>query len=375
MSRGRLVVHGHFYQPSRIDPFSGRRPARSVGRAGPRLERPRQRRVLPAQRRARQPRPHVVGPRSDARRLARRPATRSPTAGSSPATAASTAMAQPFHHTILPLASAADRRTEIRWGLRDFELRFGRRPTGMWLPETRGRPADAPDARRGGHRLHDPRAVAGGRSARRRRAGRTGSTSATGGASSWRSTTASLSAAVSFEPARDRRCRPRSRATGSSRGSRPRRSPTTSRRSSSSPPTASCTATTSRSASSSSSGSLQPRLRRRGARLRRRRPGGGAGRAARPRRSGRSTSPSGRRGAATTASLRWSADCACAPDGRWKAPLRAALERLAAGIDALTEQLAGRLPGSPDPWAARDAYVDVVVGARQPATSRGAGCR
>ena len=45
-------------------------------------------------------------------------------------------MAQPFHHTILPLASAADRRTEIRWGLRDFELRFGRRPTGMWLPET-----------------------------------------------------------------------------------------------------------------------------------------------------------------------------------------------------------------------------------------------
>ena len=36
-------------------------------------------------------------------------------------------MAQPFHHAILPLASAADRRTEIEWGLRDFELRFGRR--------------------------------------------------------------------------------------------------------------------------------------------------------------------------------------------------------------------------------------------------------
>jgi hypothetical protein len=28
-------------------------------------------------------------------------------------------MAQPFHHAIMPLASAADRRTEIRWGLRD----------------------------------------------------------------------------------------------------------------------------------------------------------------------------------------------------------------------------------------------------------------
>ena len=45
-------------------------------------------------------------------------------------------MAQPFHHTILPLATLADRRTEIRWGLRDFERRFGRRPTGLWLPET-----------------------------------------------------------------------------------------------------------------------------------------------------------------------------------------------------------------------------------------------
>ena len=27
-------------------------------------------------------------------------------------------MAQAFHHTILPLASLADRRTELRWGIR-----------------------------------------------------------------------------------------------------------------------------------------------------------------------------------------------------------------------------------------------------------------
>ncbi len=45
-------------------------------------------------------------------------------------------MAQGYHHAILPLASARDRRTEIRWGMRDFELRVGRRPTGLWLPET-----------------------------------------------------------------------------------------------------------------------------------------------------------------------------------------------------------------------------------------------
>ena len=46
------------------------------------------------------------------------------------------AIAQAYHHTILPLASSRDRLTEIRWGLRDFALRFGRPATGIWLPET-----------------------------------------------------------------------------------------------------------------------------------------------------------------------------------------------------------------------------------------------
>ncbi len=45
------------------------------------------------------------------------------------------ALAQAFHHAILPLASARDRRTEIRWGLADFRWRFNRSPEGMWLPE------------------------------------------------------------------------------------------------------------------------------------------------------------------------------------------------------------------------------------------------
>src|SRR4029079_13146610 len=46
---------------------------------------------------------------------------------------AGNAIAQAFHHTILPLASAADRRTEIRWGLRELELRFGPRASGLSL--------------------------------------------------------------------------------------------------------------------------------------------------------------------------------------------------------------------------------------------------
>ena len=46
------------------------------------------------------------------------------------------ALAQAYNHMILPLAHRRDKFTQIRWGLRDFERRFGRIPEGMWLPET-----------------------------------------------------------------------------------------------------------------------------------------------------------------------------------------------------------------------------------------------
>jgi alpha-amylase/alpha-mannosidase (GH57 family) len=46
------------------------------------------------------------------------------------------AIAQAYNHMIMPLASPRDRRTQVRWGVRDFEHRFGHRPEGMWLPET-----------------------------------------------------------------------------------------------------------------------------------------------------------------------------------------------------------------------------------------------
>ncbi|HEY6051286.1 MAG TPA: glycoside hydrolase, partial [Thermoanaerobaculia bacterium] len=46
------------------------------------------------------------------------------------------AITQAFAHTILPLDSERDRRTQIRWGLYDFRRRFGRVSEGMWLPET-----------------------------------------------------------------------------------------------------------------------------------------------------------------------------------------------------------------------------------------------
>ena len=65
---------------------------------------------------------------------------------------------------------------------------------------------------------------------------------------------------------------------------------------------------------------------------------------------------------------RWAAGCACVAD----VELEAAPARRpgAAGRGHRRGDRGGRprtLPGAPDPWAARDAYVDVVIGATPPA--------
>jgi len=46
------------------------------------------------------------------------------------------AIAQAYGHAILPLCNSRDLRTQIRWGMADFRYRFGREPEAMWLPET-----------------------------------------------------------------------------------------------------------------------------------------------------------------------------------------------------------------------------------------------
>jgi alpha-amylase/alpha-mannosidase (GH57 family) len=46
------------------------------------------------------------------------------------------ALAQAYNHMILPLANKRDKYTQVLWGIRDFEHRFGRKAEGMWLPET-----------------------------------------------------------------------------------------------------------------------------------------------------------------------------------------------------------------------------------------------
>jgi hypothetical protein len=156
VSRPKLAVHGHFYQPERRNPFTGEvspQPAAAPYRDWnaridaecykPNAERGNLRHVsydlgptLADWLAAHDPSTHQSFVDSD------RPGNPAPSdrdGHSAPDTsdpAQGNAMAQAYHHAILPLASMADRRTEIRWGLRDFELRFGRRPTGIWLPET-----------------------------------------------------------------------------------------------------------------------------------------------------------------------------------------------------------------------------------------------
>lgn len=46
------------------------------------------------------------------------------------------AIAQAYGHAILPLCNDRDRLTQVVWGIADFRFRFGREPEALWLPET-----------------------------------------------------------------------------------------------------------------------------------------------------------------------------------------------------------------------------------------------
>ncbi len=48
----------------------------------------------------------------------------------------SSAIAQVYNHVIMPLANERDKITQIRWGIADYESRYGALPEGMWLSET-----------------------------------------------------------------------------------------------------------------------------------------------------------------------------------------------------------------------------------------------
>lgn len=357
MSPARLAVHAHFYQPSRIDPFSGRVPSEATS--------------APAHDWTARVSADCYRPNAEAGNLGHISWNLGPTlAGWMPdgdpiayrgflaGDRGVNGMAQPFHHSILPLATAADRRTEIRWGIRDFEARFGRRPVGMWLPEAAVDLVTLQLLAGQGieHTILAPWQAVGHHEETRRpyRADLGGGRSMVISLYD-----AALSAAISFEPAAtldaDRflleRVVPRALE----------------------PMPADEHPVIVIATDGELYGHHQSFRELFLKRLVQPRPdGSGNGLDVVPlvealhEEPGRPfptiaiverTSWSCHHGV-----LRWSGECPCTGGASWKATLRAAFERLAAGIDTLTERLADGLPGSPDPWAARDDYVDVVIG-------------
>jgi alpha-amylase/alpha-mannosidase (GH57 family) len=138
--KGLVVIHGHFYQPPRENPWTGRVDAEP--NAAPdhdwnvRITRETYRPLVSVyeylsfdfgptlldwmEREARDVHDAVIrADRASVKRLGH-----------------GNALAMPFHHIILPLASRRDKETEVRWGIDDFKRRFERDPVGFWLPET-----------------------------------------------------------------------------------------------------------------------------------------------------------------------------------------------------------------------------------------------
>jgi len=150
-----VVIHGHFYQPPREDPWSGR--VEGQASAVPyhdwneRIDAECYRAVVAAR---------IPGPDGRIRQILNtlqhisfnfgptllnwmeREAPRTyrgileADAESRRILGHGNAIAQAYHHTILPLATRRDKVTEVRWGMEDFRRRFRRDPAGMWLPET-----------------------------------------------------------------------------------------------------------------------------------------------------------------------------------------------------------------------------------------------
>jgi hypothetical protein len=151
-----VVIHAHFYQPPREDPWLDEIPREAS--AAPfhdwnaRIERECYRAVTAARIAAPNGRiAHIVntlehvsfdaGPTLMAWLARSAPETYRRFLAADRLSAArlhghGNAIAAPYHHVILPLAGRRDKRTEILWGLADFRQRFGRDATGCWLPET-----------------------------------------------------------------------------------------------------------------------------------------------------------------------------------------------------------------------------------------------
>jgi len=139
-----LCVHGHFYQPPRHDPFRGERV--SVREPGAEPYHDFNEKITA----------ECYRPNAACGNFGRVSFDLGPTLASWLATHApdtlgligaaerdhvaahgvSNALAQPYGHAILPLATPREKRLQVAWGVADYVHRFGHAPDGMWLPET-----------------------------------------------------------------------------------------------------------------------------------------------------------------------------------------------------------------------------------------------
>ncbi|MFN2375001.1 MAG: DUF3536 domain-containing protein [Candidatus Binatia bacterium] len=157
MRRPALCIHGHFYQPPRENPWTGRFEAQPSAapahdwneRITEECYRPNtaarlladETRGLPAREQSNYSLmsfdfgPTLLAYLAREQRDVHEALVLADRAACRRFSGHGSAIAQSYSHSILPLAGARDRRTEVSWGLLDFELRFGRPSEGMWLPE------------------------------------------------------------------------------------------------------------------------------------------------------------------------------------------------------------------------------------------------
>ena len=142
MPTTHFSVHGHFYQPPREDAFTGVIPQEfGAGPHGNWTERIYHECYLPNVRAGNfQKMSFNIGPTLFAWMEKHHPDTIADIAAQEnmvmQRTGFSNAIAQPYFHLIMPLASPRDRNTMILWGMREYQRRFGHTPQGIWLPET-----------------------------------------------------------------------------------------------------------------------------------------------------------------------------------------------------------------------------------------------
>jgi alpha-amylase/alpha-mannosidase (GH57 family) len=137
-----LCIHGHFYQPPREDPFTGLLPVEAGATPFPNFN---EKITVECYR------PNAEAGNFEALSYDLGPTLAAWLEQAHPDVyqriiaseclhrqhyGVSNALAQAYNHTILPLATTRDKRTQILWGLQDFRHRYGHDAHGMWLAET-----------------------------------------------------------------------------------------------------------------------------------------------------------------------------------------------------------------------------------------------